>query len=61
MSEKTYKALKPIGRFKPGDIVAGLTAAQVAKAEQDGYIAAEPGKPVSVVKEIKVIKEPTNG
>lgn len=58
MSEKTYKALKPIGRFMPGDIVAGLTAAQIAKAEAEGYIEAD--KPVPVAKENKV-KEPTNG
>lgn len=35
-----YKALKPIGRFQPGDIVAGLTAEQISHAVKDGVIVA---------------------
>ncbi|MDH0031340.1 MULTISPECIES: hypothetical protein [unclassified Acinetobacter] len=29
MAEKQYKALQPVGRFKPGDYVAGLSEEQV--------------------------------
>ena len=68
MSEKTYKALRPIGRFMPGDIVSGLTAAQIAKAVDEGYIVADepepekgPAKPAPVAKQDKATKEPSNG
>lgn len=46
-----YKALKPIGRFQPGDIVAGLTAEQISHAVKDGVIVAV-AKPAPA-KEIK--------
>ncbi|MDM1019698.1 hypothetical protein QSV37_05145 [Acinetobacter sp. VNK23] len=29
MAEKQYKALQPVGRFKPGDYVAGLSDKQI--------------------------------
>ena len=35
---KIYKALKPVGRFRTGDIVGGLTAAQIQDLLQRGVI-----------------------
>ena len=35
---KQYKALKPIGRFKKGDYIGGLTEAEIQKHEQLGNI-----------------------
>ena len=35
---KQYKALQPVGRFKQGDLVAGLNDAQIKKLLADGVI-----------------------
>lgn len=35
---KQYKALQPVGRFRTGDIVGGLTAAQIQDLLQRGVI-----------------------
>lgn len=35
---KQYKALQPVGRFKKGDVVGGLSDAQIKKLLADGTI-----------------------
>ena len=35
---KQYKALKPVGRFKEGDLVGGLNDAQIKQLIADGTI-----------------------
>ena len=35
---KQYKALKPVGRFKKGDVIGGLSDAQIKKLLADGVI-----------------------
>lgn len=37
-----YKALKHVGRFKPGDIVGGISDTKLAELEQNGVIAKVP-------------------
>jgi chromosome segregation and condensation protein ScpB len=36
--DKQYKARQPVGRFRTGDIVGGLTAAQIQDLLQRGVI-----------------------
>lgn len=68
MTDTTYKALRPIGRFMPGDIVSGLTPVQLTKAVDDGYVVADEPEPekgsakaAPVAKQDKATKEPSNG
>lgn len=35
---KRYKALQPVGRFKKGDVIGGLSDAQIKKLLADGLI-----------------------
>lgn len=35
---KQYKALKPVGRFKKGDVIGGLSDTQIKKLLADGVI-----------------------
>lgn len=35
---KQYKATQPVGRFKKGDVVGGLSDAQIKKLVTDGTI-----------------------
>ncbi len=35
---KQYKALQPVGRFQKGDVVGGLSDAQIKKLLADGVI-----------------------
>lgn len=35
---KQYKATQPVGRFKKGDVVGGLSDAQIKKLLADGVI-----------------------
>lgn len=46
---KQYKALKPVGRFSVGDVIAELPQAQIEKLLADGVIQEVP--------EIKVVKK----
>lgn len=39
---KQYKALKPVGRFKKGDLVGGLNDAQIKQLIADGTIQEAP-------------------
>jgi hypothetical protein len=57
---KTYKALKPVGRFRSGDIVGGLTTAQIQDLLQRGVIEevkeASETKPATTIKATKEVK-----
>ena len=54
---KQYKALKPIGRFKTGDFVGGLSEAEIKHHLQLGnIIEVKPVVPTKTTKEVK-----TNG
>lgn len=46
---KQYKALKPVGRFSVGDVIAELPQAQIEKLLADGVIQEVP--------EVKAIKK----
>ena len=35
---KQYKALQPVGRFKKGDVIGGLSDTQIKKLLADGVI-----------------------
>lgn len=35
---KQYKVLQPVGRFKKGDVIGGLSDAQIKKLLADGVI-----------------------
>lgn len=39
---KQYKATQPVGRFKKGDVVGGLSDAQIKKLLADGTIQEAP-------------------
>lgn len=56
----TYKAVKPIGRFMPGDYVGGLTAEQISRALKDGSIVLADSPAPKEPKETKVNKGATN-
>lgn len=50
---KQYKALKPVGRFKKGDVIGGLSDAQIKKLLADGVIQEVPEvKPAAPAKKI---------
>lgn len=51
---KTYKALKPVGRFKEGDTVGGLSDEQIKKLVVDKVI--EEVKLSATTKPIKEVK-----
>ncbi|WP_434087782.1 hypothetical protein [Acinetobacter tibetensis] len=57
---KTYKALKPVGRFRSGDIVGGLTTVQIQDLLQRGVIEevkeASESKLVVQTKTVKEVK-----
>ncbi|ELO6156128.1 hypothetical protein QVL04_005125 [Escherichia coli] len=57
---KQYKARQPVGRFRTGDIVGGLTAAQIQDLLQRGVIeeVKEPSdtKPIVQTKTAKEVK-----
>ena len=48
---KQYIALQPVGRFRKGDVVGGLTDAQIKDLLKNKIIGE---KPVSKIKEAKV-------
>lgn len=48
--KKQYQALQPIGRFEKGDIVGGLTDAEIKHHLVHGNIAEVNTKPVTVAK-----------
>lgn len=49
-----YKALKPIGRFKVGETVGGLTDAQIKQLLADKIIdEVKPSAPTKLTKEVK--------
>ena len=51
---KQYKALKPVGRFKEGDTVGGLSDAQIKKLIADNIIEeVKPSAPTKSTKEVK--------
>lgn len=56
----TYKAVKPIGRFMPGDYVGGLTNEQIMQAKKDGSIVMVDSPAPKEPKETKVNKGATN-
>lgn len=56
----TYKAVKPIGRFMPGDYVGGLTDEQIMQAKKDGSIVMVDSPAPKEPKETKVNKGATN-
>ena len=57
---KQYKARQPVGRFRTGDIVGGLTAAQIQDLLQHGVIEevkeASESKPAVQTKTAKEVK-----
>lgn len=52
---KKYKALKPVGRFKEGEIVGGLSDEQIKKLLADQIIEeVKPSAPNKQLKEVKI-------
>lgn len=53
---KQYKALKPIGRFKEGDIVGGFTEAEIKHHLAKGNIEEVEAKPTKKTAEVKNVE-----
>ena len=50
----TYKALQPVGRFKAGETVGGLSDAQIKQLLADKIIEeVKPSAPTKLTKEVK--------
>ena len=49
--KKKYQALQPIGRFEKGDIVGGLTDAEIKHHLAEGHI--QEAKPTSTTAKVK--------